>query len=126
MKVLKKTIAAALLLGIAASAFAITEAQVKQEAQTYLQQAKQQVTQNGSDYNDRNVSSGGNTAETKYKHLKNRIDVQGGVVDREKARIDAIISTGRTASPEDLGRYERAIAEYSRRVQELEMWSTAN
>jgi hypothetical protein len=119
-------IVAVLLLAIAGGAFAITEADVKQEAQSTLQQSKQQATQNDTDFKDRNVLSEGNTANTKYTLLKHRLDAQAAVVEREKGRIDTILASGRTAKPEELSRYEKAIAEYAKRTKELEDWISAN
>ncbi|MDR3191565.1 MAG: hypothetical protein LBT87_00700 [Treponema sp.] len=126
MVVLRKAIVAALLLAIVGGAFAITEPEVKQSAQNTLQQAKQQASQNDSDFKDRNTLSVGNTANTKYTLLKHRLDAQAAVVEREKGRIDTILTSGRTAKPEDLSRYEKAIAEYSKRIKDLEDWIAAN
>jgi dTDP-4-amino-4,6-dideoxygalactose transaminase len=127
MEVLRKVMAAALLLVIAGgAAFAITDAEVKQEAQSTLQQAKQQAAQNDSDYENRTISSEGNTSNAKFSLLKHRIDAQATVVEREKGRIDTILQSGRTARPEELNRYEKAIAEYARRVKELEEWLSSN
>jgi predicted LPLAT superfamily acyltransferase len=126
MVVSRKAIAAALLLAIAGGAFAITETEVKQAAQTVLQQAKQQASQNDSDFQDRNALSGGNTANAKLSLLKHRLEAQAAVVEREKVRIDTILTSGRTAKPEELNRYEKAIAEYAKRIKELEDWIAAN
>jgi hypothetical protein len=126
MIVLKKAIVAALLLAIAGGAFAITETEVKQNAQTALQQAKQQATQNDSDFENRNELSEGNMANAKFTLLKHRLDAQAAVVEREKGRIDTILTSGRTARPEELSRYEKAIAEYAKRIKELEEWIAAN
>jgi hypothetical protein len=122
----RKMIVIALLLAIAGGAFAITEADVKQEAQSTLQQSKQQATQNDNDYKDRNVLSEGNTANAKFTLMKHRIEAQAVVVEREKSRIDTILASGRTAKPEELNRYEKAIAEYSKRTRELEDWIATN
>jgi CHASE3 domain sensor protein len=126
MVVLRKAIAAALLLLVAGGAFAITETEVKQEAQTVLQQAKQQASQNDNDFQDRNISSEGNMANSKFTLLKHRLEAQATVVEREKSRIDTILAAGRTAKPEELSRYEKAIAEYAKRIQELEDWTSSN
>jgi hypothetical protein len=127
MAVLRKVIVAALLLpAIVGGAFAITETEVKQSAQTTLQQAKQQSSQNDSDFQDRNTLSEGNTANAKFTLLKHRLDAQAAVVEREKSRIDTILTAGRTAKPEELSRYEKAIAEYAKRIKELEDWIAAN
>jgi phenylalanyl-tRNA synthetase alpha subunit len=126
MKVSRKALAAALLLAVAGGAFAVTEAEIKQQAQTVLQQAQQLSSQNDSDFAERNVSSEGNTAEAKFKYLKHRLDTQAAVVEREKSHIDVIIASGRTAKKDELNRYERSIAEYARRVQDLEEWTQAN
>jgi hypothetical protein len=126
MVVLRKAIVAAALLVIAGGAFAITEAEVKQEAQTILQEAKQQAAQNDSDFQDRNISSEGNTANAKLTLMKHRLEAQATVVEREKGRIDTILTSGRTAKPEELSRYEKAIAEYAKRIQELEDWTSSN
>jgi hypothetical protein len=127
MNISKKAIVAVLLLMIAGFAFAATETDVKSEAQSYLSQAQQQAKQNDSDLTDRSISSEGNTASARFRHLKNRIDEQAIVVDREKSRVDRIITSGRTVRPEDLNRYERAVNDYSKRVQDLASWvGTAN
>jgi hypothetical protein len=112
----------ALLLAIAGGAFAITETEVKQNAQDTLQQA----TQNDSDFEDRNALSEGNTANAKFTLLKHRLDAQAAVVEREKGRIDTILTSGRTAKPEEISRYEKAIAEYAKRIKELEDWIASN
>jgi hypothetical protein len=122
MVILRKAIVAALLLGVGTGVFAITEDDVKNEAQTVLQQVKQQAAQNDSDFNERNVSSAGNTANTKLTYLKHRLEAQATVVEREKSRIDAVLASGRAAKPEELSRYEKAIAEYAKRTEELEAW----
>jgi hypothetical protein len=123
----RKMIVAALLLAIiAGGAFAITEADVKQEAQTTLQQSKQQATQNDNDFKDRNVLSAGNTANAKFTLLKHRLEAQAAVVEREKSRIDTILTAGRTVKPEELDRYEKTITEYAKRTKELEDWIAAN
>jgi hypothetical protein len=126
MVVLRKAIVAALLLTIVGGAFAISETEVKQNAQTTLQQAKQQSSQNDSDFQDRNTLSEGNTANAKFTLLKHRLEAQAAVVEREKSRIDTILTAGRTAKPEELSRYEKAIAEYAKRIKELEDWIAAN
>jgi CHASE3 domain sensor protein len=126
MVVLRKVVAAALLLAIAGGAFAITETEVKQNAQSVLQDAKQQSTQNDSDFQEKNNLSEGNTANAKFTLLKHRLEAQAAVVEREKSRIETILTAGRTAKPEDLSRYEKAIAEYSNRIKELEDWIAAN
>jgi dTDP-4-amino-4,6-dideoxygalactose transaminase len=126
MVVLRKAIVGALLLVIAGGAFAITEDEVKQDAQTVLQQGRQQAAQNDSDFQDRSASSKGNTANAKFTLMKHRIDAQATVVEREKNRIDAILTSGRTARPEELSRYEKAIAEYAKRIKELEDWTAGN
>jgi hypothetical protein len=126
MVVLRKVIVATLLLAITGGAFAITETEVKQSAQTVLQEAKEQSTQNDSDFQERNTLSEGNTANAKFTLLKHRLDAQAAVVEREKSRIDTIVTAGRTAKPEELSRYEKAIAEYAKRIKELEDWIAAN
>jgi CHASE3 domain sensor protein len=126
MVVLRRAVVAVLLLAIAGGAFAITEPEVKQSAQPVLQQVKQQAAQNDSDFQDRNNLSEGNTANAKFTLLKHRLEAQAAVVEREKNRIDTILTAGRTAKPEELGRYEKAIVEYSKRVKELEDWIAAN
>jgi Flp pilus assembly protein TadB len=126
MNILRKAIAAVLLLGITAGAFAVTEAEIKQQARSFLQQSQQQASQNDSDFADRNLSSEGNTAEAKLKYLKNRLDTQAALVEHEKTRIDTILMSGRAAKTEELARYEKAIAEYAKRVQALESWVQSN
>jgi hypothetical protein len=127
MNISKKAIVAVLLLAIAGVAFATTETDVKSEAQGYLEQAQNQAKQNDTDLTDRSISSEGNTATQRFRHLKNRIDEQAIVVDREKSRVDRIITSGRPVRPEDLNRYERAVNDYSKRVQDLASWvGTAN
>jgi hypothetical protein len=122
MVFLRKAIVAALLLGVGTGVFAITEDDVKKEAQTVLQQAKQQTTTNDSEFQERSMSSEGNTANAKFTLLKHRLEAQAAVVEREKGRIDTVLSSGRTAKPEELSRYEKAIAEYAKRAEELEAW----
>ncbi|MDR1637089.1 MAG: hypothetical protein LBR93_07105 [Treponema sp.] len=124
MIVLKRVLVTVLLLGLAGGAFAITKDEVKQNAQTTLQSVKQQATQNDSDLAGREVLSEGNTANSRFALLKRRLDVQAVTVSREKDHIDFVLASGHTAKPEDLLRYEKAIAEYAKRVKELEDWIT--
>jgi hypothetical protein len=121
--VMKMKMGLVLLVITACSLFALTdEAKVKQEAQGYLAQVRRLAEQQDADLAQRKLNSTGADSEAHFKLLRYRIDQQGIIVEKEKAKIDGILESGRKATPEELRRYEKVIQVYASHVNALEAW----
>jgi len=108
------------VVGVVAHAQLLTSAEIRQNAQQYLGQARTNATQFGDVQADLYARNASNVDAVAFTQLRAEIDRLEASINTEQTRIRNALDSGTRVSPEMFNRVQRLMDRHAARLVELE------